>query len=178
MLTSFKKWVLTRSLRKYMKTQSRNKGFFNFNTAETVGIIFVYDPIVLQAVESLKAFLTAKNIPCQGLSYYSGKKVPPELIDHPYIQYFGKQEVNWYGKCMSKEANVFLSQNFDILIDFSTTNIPVMQYLPILSMAKMKVGRQTYPEHPYDFVLSDGSATPDIFVEELKHYLLTIDMIH
>ncbi|MCL2097610.1 MAG: hypothetical protein FWH23_02475 [Bacteroidales bacterium] len=178
MLKAFKKWKIKRYLRKSLKTRKRSKGFFNFNTAETVGIIFVYDHLVLQAVESLKVFLTAKNIQCKGLAYYSGKKVPSELVDNPYIRYFGKHEVNWYNKSLSAEANLFINQNFDILIDFSTSNIPVMQYLPLLSMAKMKVGRQSYPNNPYDFVLSDGSATPDIFIEELKHYLLTIDMIN
>ena len=176
MLKSLKKWNIKRDLRRQMKLHKRNKGFFNFNTAKTVGIIFMYDPLVLQAVETLKEFLATKNIQCKVLAYYSGKKIPAELVVTPYIRHFGKQEVNWYGKCISDEANLFLKQDFDILIDFSTINIPVMQYLPMFSMAKMKVGRLSYPDNPYDFILSDGSATPDIFVEGLKHYLLTIDM--
>ena len=178
MLKAVKKWVAKRSLRKSMKTRKRSKGFFNFNTAKTVGIIFVYDPAVLQAVEELKLFLSAKNIQCKALAYYSGKEVPAILVDHPYIRYFGKQEINWYGKCLSAEANVFLNQHFDILIDFTTTNISFMHHLPLLSMAKMKVGRRAYPNHPYDFILADGNAMPNFFVEELKHYLLTIDMIN
>lgn len=176
MLKAIKKWILKRNLRRSMKSRKRSKGFFNFNTAETVGIIFEYEPSVLQAVDELKAFLSAKNIQCKALAYYSSKEIPFELVDNEYIRYFGKHEVNWYGKCMSVEAKLFINQNFDILIDFSTMTIPVVHHLPMLSLAKMKVGRQSYPGHPYDFVLSDGSATPNLFVEELKHYLLTIDM--
>ncbi|MDR0296227.1 MAG: hypothetical protein LBH91_08680 [Prevotellaceae bacterium] len=161
-----------------MKTRKRNKGFFNFNTAKTVGIIFVYDHLVFQAVEELKTFLSAKNIQCKALACYLDKEIPSKLVGNPYIRYFNKHEVNWYCKCLSAEANVFINQNFDILIDFSITNIPIMRYLPLLSLAKMKVGRYSYPGHPYDFILSNGSAKPDLFVEELKHYLLTIDMIN
>jgi hypothetical protein len=178
MLKAIKKWAVKRSLRKSMKMRKRSKGFFNFNTAKTVGIIFVYDLSVLQAVEELRSFLQAKNIQCKALAYYSGKDVPSKLVDNPYIRYFGKQEVNWYGKCLSAEANVFINQNFDILIDFTTTNISFMHQLRLLSLAKMKVGRRSYPDHPYDFILSDGNAMPNFFVEELKHYLLTIDMIN
>jgi hypothetical protein len=176
MLKSIKKWVFKRNLRKNMKTRKRTKGFFSFNTAKTVGIIFVYEPLVLQAIEELKTFLSTKDIQCKALAYYSGKEAPSKLVNSPYISYFGKREVSWYGKCLSDEAKVFTNQSFDILINFVTASIPVMHYLPMLSLAKMKVGRQSYPDHPYDFVLSDGCATPDHFVEELKHYLLTIDM--
>jgi len=176
MFKGIKKWAFKRSLRKSMKARKRSKGFFNFNTAKTVGIIFVYDPAVLQAVEDLKLFLLTKDIQCKALAYYSGKEVPEKLVDNPYIRYFGKQDINWYGKCLSAEANVFINQDFDILIDFTTINISFMHRLSLLSLAKMKVGRHSYPDHPYDFILADGNALPNFFVEELKHYLLTIDM--
>jgi len=178
MFKAVKKWVIKRNLRKSMKTRKRHKGFYNFKTAKTVGIIFVYDHLVLQAVEELKAFLSAKNIQCKALAYYLDKEVPLKLVGNPYIRYFNKHEVNWCCKCLSAEANLFINQNFDILIDFSITNIPIMRHLPLLSLAKMKVGRYSYPDHPYDFVLSDSNAKPGVFVEALKHYLLTIDMIN
>jgi len=178
MFKAVKKWAAGRNLRKSLKARKRTKGFFSFNTAKTIGIIFVYDPLVFQAVEELKAFLSAKNIQCKALVYYQGKEVPIALVDNSYIRYFGKHEVNWYGKCLSAEAKVFINQNFDILIDFSTTVTPVLHYLRLLSLAKMKVGRQAYPGHPYEFVLSAGNANPKLFADELKHYLLTIEMIN
>jgi len=176
MFKGIKEWAFRRCLRRKIKTHKRTKGFFNFNTAKTVGLIFVYEPSVLQAIKELRAFLKTKRIHCKALSFYLNKEVPIELVDNRYIRYFGKHEVNWYGKCLSAEANVFIKQDFDILIDFSTKTNPVMHYLTMLSRAKMKLGRLSYPDHPYDFVLSDGMAAPNIFMKEVKHYLLTIDM--
>lgn len=177
MLKAIKKGLLNKALRKKMKACKCAKGFFNFNTAKTVGILFAYDHSIIQVVEDLKEFLAKKNIQCKALAYYSGKEVPVALIDNPYIRYFGKHEVNWYGKCLSAEANVFINQVYDILIDFSIATTPVLHYLRMLSLAKMKTGRLSYPGHPYDFVLSAGSANPKLFADELKHYLLTIEMI-
>ncbi len=174
MLNAIKKWALKRELRKRMMSRKRNAAFFNFHTAKTVGIIFVYDAASIQALQDLTAFLTSRNIECNALCYYLEKEQPATTA--PELQFFGKREVNWLGKCLSPAAGDFIGRPFDILIDFTVTPVPPVRYLSVLSLAKMKVGRKNYPGHPYDFVLASGNAATALFVEDLKHYLLTIDM--
>ncbi len=164
-------------LRKSLKVRRRSPGFFNFNTAKTVGILYTYDPETDKAVEALMAFVSKNYISSRAIGYYPDKKMPENLSSSPLRQYFCKVDVNWYGKCISPEAVNFTEQEFDILIDFNLADHPVMHYLAELSMARMKVGRRAYTGNPYDFILSTGEQfSPKVFTEELEHYLLTIDM--
>jgi hypothetical protein len=85
--------------------------------------------------------------------------------------------VNWYGRPLSNEVFEFIKKPFDILIDFTLNDVVVLHYIAALSVAKMKIGRRLYPDNPYDFVLSTGTQVDHhLFVEQLKHYMVTIDM--
>ncbi len=177
MFKSFKQYIANRDIRKSLPSHHRFASFVSFNTAKTVGILYTFDSETEKAVEDLIAYLSTKYISCRTVIYYPEKKMPEDFTMIPARQYFCKSAVNWYGKPIPSEILYFTEQEFDILIDFNLKKIPAEHYLSSLSVAHMKVGRTAYPDNPYDFVLSTKEQeSPALFVEELKHYLLTIDM--
>jgi hypothetical protein len=176
MFKALKRVILKRDLKKRERISPCTKVFSNFNTAKTVGIVFPYDAATGEAVELLIGFLATRGIDVKTLGY-SHSKVIPSDFPASLTPVFCKWDVSRFGRPTSDAASDFMRTPFDIYIDFTLTDIPVMQYIAALSMAKMKVGRWSYAGNPYDFVLSlPGNADADSFVAQLKHYMVTINM--
>ncbi|MDR3181045.1 MAG: hypothetical protein LBT61_03840 [Prevotellaceae bacterium] len=177
MYKTIKRYALKYSLKKHLRVLSRHKYFFNFNNAEKIGIVYTYRKGVGEAVRSLMDYFKSRNIKVDVLCYYNEKEIPEGFVTSPRVNVFCKRDVNWYGRPLLGHVFEFIKTPFDILIDFDLDNTPVTNYIVTLSVAKMKAGRSAYNGNPYDFVLSTGDKIDHLlFVEQLKHYMLTIDM--
>ncbi|MDR3235366.1 MAG: hypothetical protein LBT48_01370 [Prevotellaceae bacterium] len=164
-------------MKKRERVSPCKKVFSNFNTAKTIGILFPYDTVVGEAVGQLTGFFASRGIEVKTLCYCDSKAMP---LNFPasLLPIFCNWEVSWVGRPLSEAALAFMHTPFDICIDFMLNDIHVMQYIAALSEAKMKVGRWAYAGNPYDFVLSlpGGNTDAYSFVEQLNHYMVTIDM--
>jgi hypothetical protein len=172
-----KRSALKYSLKKHLRVLVRHKYFSNFNNAKKIGIVFTYRKEVDEAVQHLVNYFRSRDIKVDVLCYYNEKEIPAELVTHSYMKVIGKRDVSWYGRPLLDHVHEFIRTPFDILIDFDLDDFPVINYIVTLSVAKMKVGRRSYCGNPYDFVLSMvDKIDHHLFVEQLKHYMLTIDM--
>jgi hypothetical protein len=177
MFNELKRFVMNHDLKKNQRTLIREKHFFNFNTAQKIAVLFTFTDNIKNNIHDLIDYFQTKKIEISTLCYYDEKTFPENFITDYPMHFFCKKNVNWYGKPTDEEVVKFIKTPFDILIDFNLTAKPVIKYINILSVAKMKVGRSSYPDNPYDFILSTGEKVDhDLFVKELKHYLQTIDM--
>jgi hypothetical protein len=177
MYKTIKRYALKYSLKKYLRVLPRQKFFFNFNNAGKIGILYTYRKEVDEAVRELMTYFKSRNIKVDALCYHDEKEFPASFVTHSHINIFCKREVNWYGRPLLSHVFEFIKTPFDILIDFDLDSMPVINYIVTLSVAKMKVGRCAYCGNPYDFVLSTGEKIDHrLFVEQLKHYMVTIDM--
>jgi hypothetical protein len=155
----------------------RQRCFFNFNNAKKIGILFTYHKEVNGEAYRLIDYFRSRGMEVKALCYYNGKDFPESFVTYPLVDAFCKRDVNWYGRPLLDKVFDFIKTPFDILIDFDLVNMPVTNYVVTLSVAKMKVGRRASSENPYEFVLSTGDKIDHhLFVEQLKHYMLTIDM--
>jgi hypothetical protein len=177
MYKTIKRYALKHSLRKHLRVLSRHKHFFNFNNAEKIGIVYTCQEEVDEAVCSLMTYFKSRNIKVNVLCYYNEKEFPKGLAMRPPVDVFCKRDVNWYGRPLLDRVFEFIKTPFDILIDFDLSKASVINYIVTLSVAKMKVGRLAYCDNPYDFVLSTvDKVDHHFFVDQLKHYMVTIDM--
>jgi hypothetical protein len=176
MYKTIKRYALKYSLKKHLREFSRHKHFFNFNNAKKIGIVFTYRKEVDDAVQRLVNYFQSRDIEVNVLCYYDEKEIPAKVTPS-YMKAICKRDVSWYGRPLLDYVHEFIRTPFDILIDLDLDDFPVINYIVTLSVAKMKAGRRSYCGNPYDFVLSMvGKIDHHLFVEQLKHYLLTIDM--
>jgi hypothetical protein len=177
MYKAIKRYAIRLDLRKHLRVLFREKHFFNFNSAKKIGILFTYQKGLNEEAYGLIDYFKSRGTKVKALCYYNEKEFPEKFETHPLVDAFCKRDVNWYGRPLLDKVFEFIKTPFDILIDFDMNNMPVTNYIVTLSVARMKVGRCCYFESPYDFVLSTGEKIDHhLFVEQLKHYMLTIDM--
>ncbi|MDR0695127.1 MAG: hypothetical protein LBF81_07510 [Prevotellaceae bacterium] len=177
MFGGVKRSIGRRILKKQRKYQQCKRQFHNFNTAKSVGILYLYNPTTENDIQMLVRFLTERNIKVQLLAYSPEPAPPQSFITTVNKRLFHKDQLNWFGKPVTGEVDNFIRSPFDILIDFSHSLCYPMQYVATLSHAQMRVGKIAYPDNPYEFILTvPEQGNNKLFIEQLKHYLLSIQI--
>jgi hypothetical protein len=164
------------SLQKELKAHKRNPAFHNFESATTVGFIFdAVDRDKYQFAKEFIDYVEKLNNRIFGIGFASKSD---QIAYFPYkqgIDYFGLNEINWYGKPTNPVVTDFLKRNFDILIDLSLSDIFPTQYLFSLSNAKFKIVNTSEKAKYADFVIElKNTAKLDNYIEQIKHYLKAI----
>lgn len=177
MFGGIKKSIGRRALKRQCRQQQSERKFHNFNTAKSVGILYLYSTATDNDIHMLTKFLTERNIKVQALAYSPESTPPQSFVTTINKRLFYKEQLNWFGKPVSGEVDNFIRSNFDILIDFGNAPCYPMQYVATLSCAQMRVGKVAYPGNPYEFILSiPEQGDNKFFIEQLKHYLLSIQI--
>ena len=90
--------------------------------------------------------------------------------------YFNRKDLNWYKLPKSDYINTFINKEYDILIDLSTSNDLILQYIIGLSKAKFKVGRQRRGfEKYFDLMIRIKKRVPmRDFADQAIHYLTVL----
>lgn len=176
-LENIKKTVGQLSLKKNLKKQKRKVRVHNFNSAETIGIIFNSpDDEAFGTVKNFLSFLAANNLKVIALGYVPSNKIPKNLLLRKGINFFCNKDLNWYYKPQNEAINQFINHKFDILIDLSLNDYFPLYYIGSLSDSSFKIGRQS-DNYPYqDLMINIGkNHSVDFLVEQIKHYLTIIN---
>lgn len=151
---------------------SRYKTFHNFDSAQTIGILF--DATQQNKYLSAKAFmgyLKEKGIEVQGLGYVADKKMIGYFPYKRGVEYFSIDNLTFLKKPVNEQVNKFIRKKFDILIDLSIDEIFPVQYILGMSNAKFKISRD-FSMNFSDFVLkASKQVSIDDYIEQLKHYM-------
>ncbi len=179
MLNIIKEKVGYSILTKKVRTQHRERAFFNFETAKKVGVLF--DATHQESYLIAKDFINMvrlKNIEVFGLGYVSSKNaleyfnIREESDYNKGIEFFAITNNNWYCKPNNPNVDTFAATNFDILIDLTIEMHLPMLYVVGMSKAKLKIGKGSSNGLFYDFVINIPKGKKlQFFIEQLKHYL-------
>ena len=166
--------ILNRELKSLKRTSSIN----NFDTAGTAG--FIFDAIDREKYQQAKEFIEFaenKNIRIFGVGFASKSD---QIAYFPYkngVNYFGLDEVNWYGKPTNPIVNDFLKRKYDILLDISQSELFPIHYIFALSNAKFKITNNSEKAKHADFVLQvDNKEKLSTYIGQIKHYLEAIQI--
>jgi hypothetical protein len=164
------------SLKKEMNSIKRTVAFNNFETATTVGFIFdAANRDNYKIARDFMDFVEKQNNRIFGIAFASKSD---QIAYFPFkqgVDYFGLNEVNWYGKPNNPAIKDFLKRNFDILVDLSLSDIFPTQYLFALSNAKFKISNKSAKAKFADFVIEvENSGNIDNYITQIKHYLTAI----
>ncbi len=163
-------------LKTKIKKLSRNRGVFNLNNAKNIGIIYnaTNQTTYNTALKFIK-YLQEKNIKVNSLGFVNSKEVLNFYETSSDVDFFSKNNLNWYGKPNNPNTNEFIEKEFDVLIDLSLVDDFPLQYIVALSKAKFKVGRYTTDEGYYDFMINvEEKKEIDFLIDQIKHYLTMI----
>ena len=172
MFQYFKNKARISAINKVRKKLKRKMGFSNLNSIKSVGIIIRYQfNIENEALRRLLDFFKNRNVKPELLIYYPEKQAPKDMSAQDNMLLFTEKDSNWFGKPNLKELDTFTNREFDLLIDLSIKHIYSLQYIVESSKASFKVGRISYDETPYDFVLLGDNENDSQYVKDLFSYL-------
>jgi len=166
------------ALNKELKSQKRTTAINNFETAGIAGFIFdAVDRDKYQRSREFIDFVEKKNTRIFGIAFASKSD---QIAYFPYmngVNYFGLDEVNWFGKPINPVVGDFLKRKFDILIDLSQSDLFPIHYIFALSDAKFKITNDSIKAKYADFVLQQSNNEKlESYINQIKHYLEAIQI--
>jgi hypothetical protein len=100
------------------------------------------------------------------------KRLKNDIFQGPV---FTGQDLSWNGKITNGEVDLFLEQQYHLLICFTEEENKLASLLVSLSKAALKAGNHSATEgNIFDLSISAGRNEPKLFIEELKKYLKII----
>lgn len=131
------------SLKRASKTD-REIQTINLKNASTLGIVYeASNNEAVQLVKRYVKFLREYKIKVLALGYIDEKELPVDVNPSLEFDYITKKELNLLLEPKSTVAKNFVEDQYDILIDLSTEENIVLQYLVAQSKAKFKVGAES-----------------------------------
>lgn len=167
------------ALRKKFSRTRRTKFRDNISNAKTMGI--VWDAERSDEFAALSRFhqkMHERNIELKIIGYYPGKELPDRITAIRYLNCFKEQDLNYFYRPVSREADQFIKTRFDILIDLNFRNRFPLEYISTMSNAGFKVGifNNGYISNPFDLMMETGDKTDlDEYLKQVVHYLEMIN---
>jgi len=176
-LDKIKKLIGKLSLKRNLRKNNRQVKVHNFNSAQTVGIIFNSpDEASFSIVKNFLSFLANNNLKVFALGFVPEKKIPKNLLLRKGINFFCKKDLNWFYKPKNEVIHQFMQQHFDILIDLSLKEYFPLYYIGQLSNSSFKIGRQSEKYQYQDLMIDIGkNHSIEYLIEQIKHYLTLIN---
>lgn len=162
-------------LSKKVSRLKRKIYYSNFNKIKNIGI--VWDASRTAEFSSLNRFhqrMQEIKIDVTIFGYFPGKNLPDQYTAIRYLTCIRKDEVNKLYHPVSAEANSFINNPFDVLIDINFEKHFPLVYVALLSMARFKVGLYDNESEEYPFDLMMDIKNPvdiDGYLTKVIHYL-------
>ena len=91
--------------------------------------------------------------------------------------YFDEKAIGFTGNFKSSTLNDFVSESYDVLINFYSEDISQLNLVAAASKAKFKVGFANVDHRINDLVIGTAPNNIDLFINELKKYLKILNII-
>ena len=181
-MAMFRKFRLNRGraiLRKKFARMKRIKFKGNISSAKTMGLVWdASKPDDFTVLSRFHQKMLERNIDLRIISYYPGKEVPDRITAIRYLTCLKQQDLNYFFRPSSPEAEQFIKTPLDILIDLNFRDNFPLEYISSLSNAGFKVGifNNKYHTNPFDLMMEVRDTT-DIndYLSQVIHYLEMIN---
>jgi hypothetical protein len=159
---------------KAKRAAKRRRRASNFSEIKSIGII--YDATDRNAYQSVVQYIRLlkeerKHVATFGFINSKDKSqfLTPKLSDN----YFSRFDINLLQLPKKEEIKSFIDEEFDLLIDLSTTTHLPLHYIFALSCARFKVsGNLAYQQEHGDLTIDISKQnTVEYLIIQLKHYL-------
>lgn len=171
-----KKSLGTNILRSKIQKQTRDRSFFNFESAHSIGVLFDASHqesylMVKYFIESLRTSKTEVH----GLGYVLSHDALNFFPYHKGIDFFCIKDVKWQYEPKSAVVEKFYSHQMDIFIDLTFEDSLTLKYISGQANAKLKIGHGKEDDRDYDFVINmKQDKSLDNLLNQIKHYMSII----
>lgn len=162
------------------ENQNRQKGVYNYEQANSLALIFKLEDenqykVVREYLKFVKDEHHVKEL--MALCFVDDKEVPQYIQSRVDFDFFTRKDVNWQQKTSNTTVDNFVEAKYDILIDLSSGESPVINGITKMSCASFKIGKNSKKNAVlYDFMLdlsSDHSLKA--YLKQVNHYLTVIN---
>jgi len=163
------------STKKIVKNSLSNvKNIASDKMIKTVGIIF--DESYFYEKEALVLELIQQGIAESNIKIlvYKDKIKKNETFDYPV---FTNKDLSWHGTVDKKEVKEFITEPFDLLINYYDTEKVALLLVSHTSTAGFKVGFSTVDKRLNHFMITTNAENYKVFIEELFKYLKILNKI-
>ncbi len=162
-------------IKKYVKNKLSNvTNLFQNAKVSTVGILV--DETLFKKKEALIDQLINNGIDVNNirLLVFKDKIQKKETYNYPI---FSQSDLSLIGKIINKDAEAFIAEPFDLLINYYDLEKVSLIIATNESKAKFKVGFETIDKRLNHFIIESKIEDYDIFVTELFKYLKILNKI-
>ena len=162
-------------IKKYVKNKLSNvTNLFQNAKVTTVGILV--DETLFNKKEALIDQLINNGIDVNNirLLVFKDKILKKETYNYPI---FSQSDLSLIGKIINKDAEAFIAEPFDLLINYYDLEKVSLIIATNESKAKFKVGFETIDKRLNHFIIESKIEDYDIFVTELFKYLKILNKI-
>lgn len=165
---------LREQILKRIKVEQK-KEFNSFKSAKLVGIVMnLNDPTSENAYNTIKNALKINKIEHKQVVVDLDKNPQNSLwcISNPNILIINKQEVDWLGTPKLESIEDFISTEFDILINLSTSYCYTIDYIITSTKSKLTVGANISKKRGYDFEICNNAEAGQFTAMELSKEII------
>ncbi len=166
----FKSKLANRILSSKLSSVNREKRIFNLDSASSAGIVWEIDQ--KEWFDLMESELKKAGVSTIGLCYFPLKKavIPTE------INGFTRKQTKWGAIPETKNAEDFINQEFDILIDLTCQKHFPLIYVIGLSKANFKIGYAGYSANYFDLNIEfKQQPETDQLAGQILYYLKRIN---
>ncbi|MFP4471635.1 MAG: DUF6913 domain-containing protein [Bacteroidales bacterium] len=161
-----------------LKRTHRQRAAISLNGCQHVGILFSLDnEEMYRRINSLIYRLTEEKKQVRAMGLLPGKTVPNYYLAKLKIDLIGRKDINLLGIPTTGAVKEFMEAPFDILLDFSISHQPALDYIAGMSKAAFKTG--SYREEMvkvYDFMIKmPEQGTFNQFYDSMLAYLTSLN---
>jgi hypothetical protein len=144
-------------------------------------IAIVWDATNTDEFHNLSRFhqkMHERNIDVKVFGYFPGKNLPDQYTAIRYLTCMRRKELNFFFLPGSSEANSFINNEFDVLIDINFKKLLPLQYITSYSNAAFKVGlfETETVDTPFDLMIEIKNPVDiDIYLVQVIQYLEMIN---
>ena len=169
MFRKIRLWLYRRQLQKQLQMQPPKHKVMNMSHAKTVGILFDgTDESIMPYIYDYSKSLQSMRKKVSTLGFINANAV----TENPSLPLFTRKQTDWLFKPNAREALDFMEQPFDILINVFANESATLEYISALSKAAYRVGPYLNGKtHCFDLMINANTSQPDMFLQQVNHYL-------
>ncbi|MFV5684294.1 DUF6913 domain-containing protein [Flavobacterium sp. GB2R13] len=171
----FLNYIKDFSVKKILKNSLHNvKSSPLSTTIQTVGLLI--DASSFSEKDALISELIANGIPADNIKVivYKDKFKKSDAQTHPA---FGAKHLNWKGEISNQQANEFVNEKFDLLINYYDVEKAILMVVTHNSKAQFKVGFSSIDKRLNHLIINTNAENYKVFTHELFRYLKILNKL-